>query len=75
MLLTALHLNPFAVPWLAAKLALLVAYIGLGTLALRGTRGRRAQALCYAAALFCVGAIYTIARAHHPLGLLQGLAG
>jgi uncharacterized membrane protein SirB2 len=73
MLLTALHLNPFVVPWLLAKLVLLVAYVGFGTLALRRARSRRAQAVFYAAALLCVGAIYTIARAHHPLGLLRGL--
>ena len=73
MLLTALHLNPFAVPWLATKLALIVAYIVLGMLALRRVRTPRARAACYVAALACFAAVVSIARTHHPLGLLQGL--
>jgi uncharacterized membrane protein SirB2 len=73
MLLTALKLNPFAVPWLSVKLVLLVCYVALGTLALKRARTPRGRALCYAAALACFGSIYLIARAHHPLGPLQGL--
>ena len=44
MLLTALKLNPFVVPWLAVKLALLVVYVVLGSLALKRARSRRARA-------------------------------
>ncbi len=74
MLLTALKLNPFAVPWLSVKLALLVVYVVLGSLALKRARSRRARAGFYAAALVTFGFMYFVARAHHPLGLLQGLA-
>ncbi len=74
MLLTALKLNPFAVPWLSVKLALLVAYVVLGSLALKRASSRRARAGYYFAALATFGFMYFVARAHHPLGLLQGLA-
>lgn len=72
MLLTALKLNPFAVPWLSVKLALLLAYVALGSLALKRARTRGQQALAYAAALACFGFMVSVARAHHPLGLLAG---
>jgi uncharacterized membrane protein SirB2 len=74
MLLTVLKLNPFAVPWLAVKLVLLVLYVVLGSLALKRARSRRARAGFYVAALATFGFMYFVARAHHPLGLLQGLA-
>ncbi|WP_295361998.1 SirB2 family protein [Arenimonas sp.] len=74
MLLTALKLNPFVVPWLSVKLALLVVYVVLGSLALKRARTRRARALFYAAALGTFGFMYFVARTHHPLGILQGLA-
>jgi uncharacterized membrane protein SirB2 len=74
MLLTALKLNPFAVPWLSVKLSLLLCYVVLGTLALKRARSPRGRALCYVAALGCFAFMYFVARAHHPLGILQGLA-
>ena len=74
MLLTALKLNPFVVPWLSVKLALLVVYVVLGSLALKRARSRRARAIWYAAALATFAFMYFVARAHHPLGILQGLA-
>jgi uncharacterized membrane protein SirB2 len=73
MLLTMLKLNPFAVPWLSVKLALLVLYIVLGSLALKRARSHRARAVCYAAALATLGFMYFVARAHNPLGPIQGL--
>lgn len=68
MLLSALKLNPFGIPWLATKLVLLLAYIVLGSLALKRAPGRRARAACYLAALACFAAMYSVARTHHPLG-------
>jgi len=47
MLLAVLHLNPFTTPWLAVKLAMLLVYVVLGTLALRRARGRRAKFAFY----------------------------
>ena len=75
MLLTALKLNPFVIPWLAVKLTLLVAYIVLGALAMGRATDPRVRAACYVAALACYGFVYTIARAHHPLGFLQSAGG
>jgi uncharacterized membrane protein SirB2 len=74
MLLTVLKLNPFVVPWLAVKLTLLVAYVVLGSLALKRARSRRSRAAFYVAALATFGFMYFVARAHNPLGPLQGLA-
>ncbi len=74
MLLTALKLNPFVVPWLSVKLALLVVYVVLGSLALKRARSRRAMALYYIAALATFALMYFVARTHHPLGILQGIA-
>lgn len=71
MLLVVLKLNPFVVPWLAVKLVLLVVYVVLGYIALKRARGWPRLAW-YVAALACFGFMYTVARAHHPLGLLQG---
>lgn len=70
MLLTVLPKELFSNGWLAAKVALLVVYIGLGTFALRRARSVRTRAMAYVAALATFGAIYSIARAHHPLGAL-----
>ena len=65
----------FANGWLLTKLALLVVYVGLGIFALRRGRTQRARALCYVLALLTFGAIYSIARAHHPAGALLPLLG
>jgi uncharacterized membrane protein SirB2 len=69
-LLAILHLNPFTTPWLAAKLALLIAYIVLGSLALKRAHTLPRRALAFAAALLCFGAMYSIARRHDPLGFM-----
>jgi len=74
MMLTALKLNPFVLPWLVTKLVLLVVYVVLGSLALKRARSPRARALFYAAALATFAFMYSVARAHHPLGILQALA-
>lgn len=73
MLLTILPWAMFANGWLLAKIAMLVAYIVLGVLAMRSQRTRRDRAIFFAAALAAFAAIYGIARAHHPLGWLAML--
>jgi uncharacterized membrane protein SirB2 len=74
MLATALHLAPFVnSAWLTAKVLLLLAYIVLGSLALKRAATRNARAACFAAALAVYAFIISIARAHHPLGLLSGV--
>lgn len=75
MLLAILPGGLYANGWLAVKLGLLVVYVVLGVFALRRARSRAGRALCYVAALATFAMIYGIARAHHPLGPLQGLLG
>lgn len=72
-LLVILRLNPFVVPWLAMKLALLVAYIVLGALALKRARTMPVRVACFALALVCFAAMYAVARSHDPLGFLDWL--
>jgi uncharacterized membrane protein SirB2 len=50
---------------------LLVAYIVLGTMALRRARTLTGKVLAFAAALTCFVMMFTIARTHDPLGFLR----
>lgn len=68
MLTTIIRQFPFIDGWLTVKVVMLVPYIVLGYFALRaGSLRNRWLALAGAAATFYF--IYTVARAHHPLGL------
>lgn len=73
MLLTILPWAMFSNGWLLMKVTLVVIYVVLGVLTMRRGRSVRQRALTYALALLVFGAIYSIARAHHPLGALQML--
>lgn len=73
LLLAILNLNPFAVPWLATKIALLLTYIVLGSLALKRAPTPRLRGVSLVAALLCYGMMVSIALAHHPLGWLARL--
>ncbi|MEI7037923.1 SirB2 family protein [Fulvimonas yonginensis] len=73
MLLTILPGAVFANGWLATKLTLLVAYVALGTLALKRARSARARTICFALALCTYLYMLGVARMHHPLGWLHGL--
>ncbi|WP_242165068.1 SirB2 family protein [Lysobacter sp. M15] len=75
MLLTILPGAMFANGWLTVKVTLIVVYVALGVFALRRGRTRRMRALCYVLALMVFGTIYSIARAHHPMGILLRLSG
>src|SRR5690554_3737436 len=75
LLLAILPGGLYANGWLAAKLVLLVVYVVLGVFALRRARSRGGRLASYLAALATFAMIYGIARAHHPLGPLQGLLG
>lgn len=68
MLLTILPGAVFANGWLTVKVGLLVLYVVLGVFALRRAKTLRGRVLGYLAALASFVAIYSIARAHHPLG-------
>ncbi|GIX34283.1 MAG: SirB family protein [Lysobacteraceae bacterium] len=73
MLLTMLHLNPFAQAWLAVKLGLLVVYIVLGALALRRAHRQPVRVVCFVAAILVAVWIFGVARAHHPLAWLAAM--
>jgi uncharacterized membrane protein SirB2 len=73
MLLTILPSAVYANGWLAAKLTLLVVYIGLGTFALKRGRTPTVRAATFAGALLVYVSMFSIARTHHPLGLLLAL--
>lgn len=73
MLVTILHQYPFVQAWLTVKVLLLVVYIVLGTFALKRARTRTIRAVFYVAALAVFLFIASVARAHHPLGILEAL--
>ena len=71
LLLWVLPAAVFANGWLWMKLSLLVAYIVLGSFALKRGRTARSRAACFAAALFVFVCMYLVARTHNPLGPLR----
>jgi uncharacterized membrane protein SirB2 len=73
MLTTVIQQYPFAVGWLTAKVVLLVAYIVLGSIALKRGRTRQVRVVALVAALATVAFLVSVARAHHPLGIFAGL--
>ncbi|MBX3690600.1 SirB2 family protein [Dokdonella sp.] len=70
LLVVILHQYPFVHSWLTVKVCLLVVYIVLGVFALRRAPTRTSKAIAFAAALAVYLAIISVARAHHPLGIL-----
>ena len=75
MLLTILPGAMFANGWLTTKLVLVVAYVVLGTFALKRGRTARVRLACFLAALLVFATIIGIAIAHHPLGWLLRWSG
>jgi uncharacterized membrane protein SirB2 len=69
MLTSVIHQYPFQAGWLTMKVALLVLYVVLGSIALKRGRTRTVRIVALAAALLTVGFLFTVARAHHPLGI------
>jgi uncharacterized membrane protein SirB2 len=67
MLTTIIRQFPFIDSWPTVKVLLLVPYVVLGYFALRAeSRARRVA--CLAGAMLVFGYIYSVARAHDPLG-------
>lgn len=64
---------PFVTGWLSAKVVLLIAYIVLGSFALKRGRSRLAKAWFFVAALAVYLFIVSIALARHPLGILHSI--
>ena len=69
MLMTIVHQYPVIDGWLTVKVLLLVPYIVLGYLALRA-ESRRNRLAAFAGAALTFLYIYSVARAHDPLGFL-----
>ena len=69
MLMTIVHQYPVINGWLTVKVVLLVPYIVLGYLALR-SETRRIRLAAFAGAALTFLYIYSVARAHDPLGFL-----
>ena len=69
MLMTIVKQYPFADSWLTVKLLLVLLYFALSYSAL-GAEREKTRWLCLAGAVPIFGFIVTVARAHHPLGLL-----
>jgi uncharacterized membrane protein SirB2 len=67
-----LRLTPANAPWLVAKIAGLLLYIGLGMLALRLGRPLALRMAAWLAALAVFGWIVSVALTKQPLGLLAG---
>ncbi len=61
-----LHQYPFTDAWLTAKVTALVAYVVLGTIALRRGRTRLQRRIALAGALVCVAYIVGTALHHDP---------
>jgi uncharacterized membrane protein SirB2 len=66
MLATVLHQYPFVHGWLTVKVMLLVAYIVLGSYALKRGATLKVRAACLAAALLTYLIIIRVALTHDP---------
>lgn len=65
-LATLARLSPFAHPWLMAKIAALVVYVVLGSIALRRGRSRPVRIVAFAAAVLVFAYIVGTALARDP---------
>ena len=64
--------SPLELPWLIAKIVGLLLYIGLGMVALRFGKTRRARATAFVLALLTAAYILSVAYSKSPLGFLAG---
>lgn len=62
---------PFSDNWLTAKLLALLAYIGLGIIALGRGKTKRIRTVALVLAITTFGYIVSVARTHDPLGILS----
>ena len=65
---------PLVDGWLTAKLLALLAYIALGTVALKRMRSKAVRATAFALALATAGYIVSVALTRDPLGFLAAIA-
>ena len=69
LLVAIVHQYPFVDAWLTAKVLLLLAYMALGSLALRRARTPRVRLLAYLAALAVFLCIVAVAHWRNQFGL------
>jgi len=69
-LMVMIEQYPTTQAWLAVKLSALLVYIIFGILALNRINNMKVQAVSFVAALATIYFMYSVARAHHPLGIL-----
>ena len=74
-LVLMLHLNAFSEPWLLAKFAGLLAYIVLGTFAIKRGSTQQIRVISFVAALAVFAYIVGVALAKSPASWLKLLAG
>ena len=72
MLTTIVQQYPFVQGWLTMKVVLLVAYVVLGSIAIKRGRTKRIRVYAFSAALLTIGFLVTVARTHDPLGVFAG---
>ena len=70
-MLWVIHLWPWAVPWLEAKIIGLVIYITLGVLALRPSRPAPVRLACFVGALLVFAYIVSVAVTKDPSFLVR----
>jgi len=73
MLATVLPSAVFANGWLLEKIILLVVYIVLGSFALKRSQNPKNRVWFFIAAVSVYAFMYSVARAHHPLGIFSAL--
>jgi len=61
---------PFVDAWLTAKALALIAYVALGTVALRPVRAKAVRATAFALALGTAAYIVSVALSRNPLGFI-----
>jgi uncharacterized membrane protein SirB2 len=64
---------PFVAGWVTAKVLGVIAYIILGSLALRAGSTREVRVVCWLAAMAVFGWIVSVALTRHPAGFLAML--
>jgi len=70
-MLWVIHLVPWAVPWLEAKVIGLLVYITLGILALRASQPLPIRLACFIGALTVFAYIVSVAVTKYPLFLVR----
>lgn len=73
MLATMLPSAMFANGWLLEKIILLVVYIVLGSFALKRGRNKKSRIWFFISAVSVFAFMFSVARAHHPLGIFSTL--